>query len=338
MLLFGGCANTNETIETDNGEQSLAINSQVAFDGLQISGATVLDGAPPEPNEEIALQILSTELLVAEKEGFTIPFRSDVAVTGVYMQITSEDGGLVDKYYDIVLNGNKTTDTPLLEGLQIPKGFINGMKDEILNFEDSVTVDLDDSFPTGEFCVIFGVYDSEGNVSGTTDVCLTVASWGGDDNLVGEWTVLSYTYYYDGTSDSLVFGETFCEPEFNCQRYDEVIELKEDGSFKRTLNYNYELFDNFGYNNQTLLGNWVYDGDLRQLLLVVFEFSQEASNNGEIVVETTSTLPEGQGSVDFYDDVSFTNSELRIRENISIGSRTSNEPNANGSWYKTLQK
>ena len=312
-VMMAACgSDSNDPLDPDNNEEPATLNSQAAFDGLDIDGASVVNGAPPAPNAQISLDIPASTVLGVQDEGFNIPFSTDGNAIGAYLQVTSDEGGLVDQYYDINLNSNKSIRPSLpLTGNEKMDALIRKSRKQNEN-EDSLEIDLANSFPVGEFCVILCIYDGEGNISAPVQVCVTVESWGGPTAIQGDWDVTKYTYTVDGEEfDLFLFGDTICEGGF-CFTWLESLSLNPDGTYVSTLDYSYTAEGQTEAFTYTFEGNWSYNSSIRQLVLVSY-FLEYIFNSSEGNFSDSFTYPIGEGYTEIYDNVQLSGSELRMR-------------------------
>lgn len=151
------------------------INPNTASAGINVTGSTRNSGTPPAPTTATG----TPELYDIYGE---IPVR---ALTGKSLDINiSNSGSDVEGVYLQVEGANDYLDAPI--GSDALK---------TTQTTGSVSVELSESLPRGEFCIIYCVYDSQNRVSEPVTVCVEAQQLGGNPNLVGEWLFQRRAYY-----------------------------------------------------------------------------------------------------------------------------------------------
>ena len=151
-------------------------------DWLKIDGAVKKSGNSPSPTTGApVLTNLSPTTGGVTDANFSFKFSASDDFLGVYLKVKGSSS-----YLDIPLSstGGKAGKGKLLGGGS-EKGiaFRGGEEeDEII-----VIIDLDDASNPEEFCYEYCLYDAENEVSNIVEVCVTIAYWGGLDQLVGKW-------------------------------------------------------------------------------------------------------------------------------------------------------
>ncbi len=312
--------------EAEQQEQT-PLEANSVSDNVIIEGGTKKDGVPPTPNEGITLDVSSTSKTAFLGEGFDVSVSSNVELAGAYIQFKSEDGTVSDSYYDIDISANSKSSkiTASKKGFNFDKknkGALVAKNDEAT----VIDVDFNVNIEPGTFCYVVCVYDAEGNISGPSEVCATVESWGGYAELVAEWNNVKSEETYDGQTSVTVLGEedcmsfesgflsTTCNQEFTSFFECETTEiakltLKADGTYSYNDQSKRQVLDTaateeaceavykdalrtYGYES---LGNWAYVKGESRLTLV--EYSWSDTEDG--VLSESETYDPGEGELIF---------------------------------------
>ena len=317
LLLFS-CSSDDET--TPNSEET-QIEIQKVLDNIIVEGATKNTGAPNAPNQAISFELNKENTSAVMVDGFNIELNSNDNITGAYLQIKGNDGAVADGYYDIDLSqvGYKTTSVENNElRTQLLKSKKRARKKS--NFEEDVRIDIDftPTIEPGTFCYVVCVYDANGNISAPQEVCVTVESWGGNDDLVGVWNYTKTEEFYDGVTETANVGELDCyDDTISCSNGQESLDYSECygiDSFKFTINsngtYEYEVFSTDDYLDYSASrdacqiikedgevyylsrGNWAYDQAKGEIVLVGLEYVETYNGMTE-----SGTYDEGDANV-----------------------------------------
>lgn len=302
-LLLASCSSDDTQSEGNNAEiiEARAIESKTVFDNLVVEGATKETGAPQTPNEAISFTLNKENTSALIADGFDIEFSSPNSVSGIYLQIKDVEGNLADGYYDIPVSQNGLKNARIHESKR--RGFLKTRKNAIhkkaTNDDTSIDVDFTSIIEPGTFCYIVCVYDDEGNISAPQEVCVTVESWAGNDDLVGMWNYTKTEVTYDGITETINVGEEDCVEESLFCDNQEILEFTNCDtldSFKLTLNsngtYSYEVLGSYkdidyaasisscqlvssvSEESYSASGNWAYDKDSGNLILVELEYTE----------------------------------------------------------------
>lgn len=225
---------------------------------------------------------------------------------------------MADSYLDVPLSAmsyysGKFTETKKKN--LFSKSAVSTRKDE----NTSINVDFSAQVPAGTFCYVICLYDAQGNISQPSEVCVTVESWGGNINLVGDW---GYTKQVEN-GHVVIAGEESCSEHMgqtlycdsgitkevtfiNCTSIDALdMTFKSDGTYTYYVdsvdkNLDYEasqascelvyLDNRYVYTSK---GNWAFNEEESKLTLVEFEYSftedgiveTEMNVEGELVLE-----------------------------------------------------
>jgi len=307
--------NTDNPTDDSNTDTTQSQNSQEVFDGLIIEGGSKVAGAPPTPNEAISLELAEGNVLGAPGEGFLLPLITDGTAIGAYLQITTDNGGTADGYYDIDLANNaqddKTGNIKLSHGL---------FQSRSAKTEEDLVLDVDwgDSVQPGEFCFFICVYDAQGNISAPVERCVNVTEWGGDIDFLGSWNALRIEASFEGQVETLFnYGEEFCIEVDECITYEyETLQLLEDGTFTTSLKLVFAIPE-IGSGLEQVIdfqGNWAFDASTNQFLLAIYSFSLTDSISGE----TVEDYPVGEAIVELFENVDLTGDILKLKYDDGI--------------------
>jgi hypothetical protein len=301
---------------TDPSDDTTDQSSQEIFDGLIVEGGSKQPDMPPTPNEAISLELPEGNLLGAPGEGFSVPLITEDSAIGAYLQITTNNGGVADGYYDIDLTSNTQSDKSRIKNLPkhlFPKGASKMEEDLVLD------VDWNDTVQPGEFCFLICVYDAEGNISAPVERCVNVTEWGGDIDFLGIWNALRIETSFEGQVETLFnYGEEFCVEEVDeCITYEyEILTLAEDGTFTTTFKIIFDIPD-IGSDLEQIIdfqGNWAFDAATNQFILAIYSFSLTDSISGEMVED----YPVGEAIVELFENVDLSGDILRLKYDDGI--------------------
>ncbi|WP_446051131.1 hypothetical protein [Zobellia laminariae] len=196
-----------EQEELQQAEQT-SLDANTVSTNVIIEGGTKNDGMPPTPNEAIAVDLSETSKSAFLGEGFNISLNSEAEIVGAYIQFKTSDGTHADGYYDVNINENDSS------GKKVSKSkkkslFSNTFKTET---DKTIDVNFNTEIEPGTFCYEICVYDAAGNISAPTEVCITVESWGGSSEAIGEWTLVKEEIYEeDGSFRTALPEEESCD-------------------------------------------------------------------------------------------------------------------------------
>jgi hypothetical protein len=337
----------NEGLSSDidpsgvNAAEDILLDVNATSAAIVIDGATVNEGGVT-PTGGIDFSLDYTTQTAFQENGFEIIFEEPEDFAGVYIQLYDENG-MADTYIDVPSSATDYYYSGKLLSKErkdfFTKKGASTQKDE----DTSIDVNFSSEIPAGTFCYVICVYDNQGNISQPEEVCVTVESWGGNVNLVGEW---DFTKQIDN-------GETIDAGEESCESYDTqlycdnniqsevvvnecytlnnlVITFNEDGtySFIQESEYNGMDYDasreacevvyaEDGGETYTSTGNWAYNEEENILTLVEFEYTETYDG------ETYSEL-EPEGYLLLEGEISVSANELVILESDSYSGETYN--------------
>jgi hypothetical protein len=271
--------------------------------GISIEGATKKTTTSPKPNSNINLSVSSNTIQGLQKSGFNLSFTStETNIAGAYLQFKDAQGNFSTSYFDIPLASlkqNKKSNT---------KGRLSSNKTTTQEEIYQINVDFTDLIPAGKFCGVICIYDSENNISQPVSVCVEVESWGGNNEIAGEW-VLESTDYNETTTINCANGTNIEVP------YEQVVndylslKLTETGSFEfndrsefKNLDYNASsnscsaVFEKDSNKYESIHnGQWAYNEDSKKLTLVSFSYLDilepqynEIYPNGELIIDAVT--------------------------------------------------
>ena len=300
----------NNDISTEEAEQmeSTQLEADEVSAHVIIPGANKISGNPPSPNGAISLDVSNSTNTAFLGEGFDISFSSDGNPVGAYIQIQSNDGTAAGEYFDVNLASNISGKVGKATLLNHNKGKWNSHDSK--NDDSTINVDFGLEIPPGQFCYEICVYDEQGNISEPQDVCVTVESWGGMDDMEGNWVMVREQRSENGQSIVFETGEEACyDYVFECSngqvleaeecytRLSGEVRINSDGSYRaefqgsdRWLNhegsyencqavYTEETFEDISE------GQWAFVSDSNRLTIIEYYFRGKI--DGEVDEEYT---------------------------------------------------
>lgn len=319
-LLFVNCSNddgdsnSNDVID-NNASEEVAIDITTVENGLMIEGAELRTGNI-EPNGATSFEVDDKEISGFIDAGFELKIEVPLDYAGAYLQLQNEDGSLSTNYFDIPSNSFsakslKTNSKQLVfksndilsSSAQSGKSLID---DELTNTESIDVNFVEASIPAGTFCYSLCIYDTEGNISLPQTICVEVEAWGGNQDVVGSWTLVKTIDTYDGMTETFNVGEADCyensRTPFNCLNedgtekvfiFDEcdtveslILNINSDG----TQSYSFSdietshdwnklneecILEFFEYKTSiTATGNWAYNEDEGILTIVDYDYDE----------------------------------------------------------------
>jgi len=269
---------------------------------VTIKGGTRIEGLPPMPNGAISMDLSRAGAEAYLNEGFDIPIVSDADVIGAYIQFRAKDEGISTSYYDVNLQDNTAFSAKAAK--QMVARTFKGSRKSAKPVNSNLDIDFSPEITPGEFCYLICVYDANGNISEPQEVCITVNAWGGNDNLLGMWSFTkSESYSFDAEPEVRPIGVERCFSQvFGCSNGNtldyvqcstkeyETFTFNTDGTYTHT-------FGNFGkemdavasdVNCEIVLvdtifsfiinGNWFYNTENEELIVVEYETNYNGSN------------------------------------------------------------
>ncbi len=197
-------------ITTEEAEEleSVQLEADEVSTNVVIAGANKVQGNPPAPNGAISLDVSNSTGTAFLGEGFDISWSSDGNPIGAYIQFLSNDGIAAQDYFDVNIAAN-------LSGKRGVATFLNhgNQKSNALNAKNddtAINVDFGVDLPPGQFCYEICVYDEQGNISEPQQVCVTVESWGGMDDMEGNWIMVREERSEGGQNVVFETGQEAC--------------------------------------------------------------------------------------------------------------------------------
>ncbi|MGB1042467.1 MAG: hypothetical protein ACPGU6_03665 [Tenacibaculum sp.] len=263
-----------------NEAESNKIAAAILEEGVLINGATKKSGNPPSPNSNLNFQLNKNKTTALQKNGINIKFSSSADIAGAYIRFKDVDGNGASSYFNVPAD--------VFESKNVKKSLLNERnvsKSKRTN-DTSINVDFTDVIPAGVFCYDICIYDSANNISAIQSVCVTVESWGGNSNLVGNWIFVSSS-------------EDDYEENINCNNGNSItvltnkivkrnaeISFEENGSYNDHIEGEDKQLDwvetedkcepvyrdeNDKYESKRS-GNWAYDQRNNKLSIVMFKY------------------------------------------------------------------
>ena len=300
-------------------QENVALDANTVFNGLIIEGANIIEGDAPQPTGNISFLIEETSTALV-KEGFNIAFNTNGNIAGAYLIISDVDGNQASSYFDIPESafGDFSETDPINKIFNSPK-ITRG------SGSSNIIIDFLESLNAGIFCYSLCVYDNNGNISQPQTVCISIQNLGGNNNLVGYWTLVRYQDNYNGTSIDVGLNEEFCYNETlycdngntlnytDCETINEFyMEFFEDGTYRYFSKSTETDFDwEASANSCTIIGEtdyyfeflsegiWAYNNNNNKLILASYYYYW--NEFGEIEEEFL-----GAGNADFLFDIPVT--------------------------------
>ncbi len=304
MILFATCLMMACGNDDDLGNQKDDIDiddPDVVSNSIIIENAIKNTGNPPAPTTGPDTPVLNENSseedygAVAGRSFYLNPDVTSGEVAGVYLQIKG-----ASEYYDIPTNTGSTTG-------RFGKHKSNSRFSKIARTNESnpIEIEIPDNLEPGEFCAVYCVYDEEGQVSNTVEVCIEIIEFGGEgsDFFAGQtWELFSTSETYDGMTEVELVGEDdidtydtqiFCGNDvFENMTVTEIfrtnylyLTLATNGAYELTseeyskyLDYENSNCQNLAYTEETdtyeETGVWTYD-DVSKTMTVVTEYVDE---------------------------------------------------------------
>ena len=250
--LFYSCTSDNVENNTITTQQAAQLESvQLQADDVSteavIAGASKVQGNLPTPNGAITLDVTNSTTTAFLGEGFDINFSSDGNPVGAYLQFVSNDGVAASDYFDINIAANASGKGSRASGLSF-NGNIPSIRAR-KNADSEIDVDFGVDLPPGQFCYTICVYDEQGNISEPEQVCVTVESWGGMDEMDGAWVMVREERNEDGQMVVFETGQEACyQHTFECNDGQAIsasecytrtlgeVQINSDGTYRAEFN------------------------------------------------------------------------------------------------------
>ena len=316
-LNFFSCSSDDDS-SAKNNDAEINAQEDEPLEINKVSSALVIEGATKKtgsltPTGGLEFTMDYSKQSAFQQNGFEIEFNSDSNYTGAYIQLKDENG-MADSYFDVprseIYISGKGDQT------KKDKGFLKGKSAGKEN-DAAIEVNLEESVTAGTFCYVICLYDSEGNISEPTEVCVTVEAWGGNSDLVGTW---NFTKDIEDGKETKVnevkcynYNADICEIETavnNCDTINSLkLELNSDGTYELNeasleKNINWEasnqncqaIYEESNYTYKAI-GKWAYSKD-GTLTLLTFsdtetydeEIYDDIYENGDIDINDKITL------------------------------------------------
>ena len=326
-LNFFSCSSDDDS-SAKNNDAEINAKEDEPLEINKVSSALVIEGATKKtgsltPTGGLEFTMDYSKQSAFQQNGFEIEFNSDSNYTGAYIQLKDENG-MADSYFDVPRSEIYVSG----KGEQIKKsrGFLKGKSAGKEN-DAVIEVNLDESVTAGTFCYVICLYDSEGNISEPTEVCVTVEAWGGKSELIGSWNF----------TKEIEDGEELKVNEEFCNTYDDNIcgvetsvnycstinlfkmEIKGDGTYELNRSISEKEIDEIlskenckaTYNENTrtykATGKWAYSKKGNLILVSFYDF---AKFNEDILYESTYE----NGEVEFDDNITLSGSSLILNQ------------------------
>lgn len=301
----------NETGMEEDNTPSLHDAAEKLSSQVIIKGAIKKEGIVPNKKGEITLEPVEakTGSIALLDEGFELPLfvESDSDVIGAYIEFGLKPEGdnttffSASSYYDVNLIennlGSKTSKEKMIKKNSPSLSAKFSYKE--------LDVDFSKEIATGQICFFISVYDGNGNISESQQICLDVLPWGDNSDLIGKWNYTKKEKYPpQGEVKEITLGEEDCfNDTLNCSNGDSLefsycttitdrsYEFFADGTYtyKSTnliagLDFqssydNCELVSNNSENIVEEKGKWVYNSDANSIILANYEYNTGDSNN-----------------------------------------------------------
>ena len=310
FFVICSCSNDdgpNNAITTEEAEQleSVQLEADEVSSNVVIPGASKVQGNPPSPNGAISLDVSNSTNTAFLGEGFDVSLSSNGNPIGAYIQFRSNDGTAASEYYDVNIAANAS-------GKSGKSTFLKHMHSNLTakNEDTTINVDFNLEIPPGQFCYEICVYDEAGNISEPEEVCVKVESWGGKDDMEGDWVMVREERTENGQNIVLETGQEACyDYDFECmngQAIDAVscytrtsgeVRINSDGSYRADFSGSDRwLDDGASYENceasyvdesfeDISEGQWAFVSESNRLTIVEYYF--RGTIDGELDEEYT---------------------------------------------------
>lgn len=335
----------------DNSQEERDIPLSIIEKGVTVKNARKINGSLPKSNTELDFEIENSQSAFL-KAGFEFEIKVPLNYAGSYIQFQSTDGSQKSSSYFNVPLGSFSS-TKKLEnksskfiGQEIPN--LNPNSTEKIKVV--VRVNFKETVLPGKFCYAICIYDSEGNISFPETICVEVETWGGNNDILGNWELQKRETTIGENVTVLNSNETKClfPPESNllvCEdgvslEYFErtcetslgpQLEIKSDGTQSSISEFIAEIFDyetskkeceelfQTDVSKIESSGNWAYDEENKKIIFINFINTQ--TFNGEIFPNNLSEF--GINA----ELISVSSTSLIIQEifTVSINDEDSNE-------------
>lgn len=313
LAFFVSCSSDEVENNAISSQQAAQLESvQLLADDVSsnviIAGASRVEGNPPTPNGAISLDVSNTSSTAFLGEGFDIRFSSNGNPVGAYIQFVSNDGIAASDYYDVNIAANISGKMSVSSGLSFNGKYPSSLFQK--NDDSEIDVDFGADLPPGQFCYTVCVYDEQGNISEPEEVCVTVESWGGMDDMEGAWNMVYEERVEDGQSVRFDTGQEACyEHTFECSdgqaigasecytRTSGEVQINSDGTYRAVFMGSERWLDG-GASSQNCEavyveesfddvseGRWAFVADNNRLTIVEYYFRGHI--NGELDEEFT---------------------------------------------------
>ena len=309
LCLIYSCSNDdgpNNEITTEEAEQleSVQLEAEEVSSNVVIPGASKVQGNPPTPNGAISLDVSRSTSTAFLGEGFDITLSSDGNLVGAYIQFRSNDGTAASEYFDVNIAANASGKSAISTFLKHNHKLLSAKNDDT-----NINVDFNLEIPPGQFCYEICVYDEAGNISQPEEVCVKVESWGGKDDMDGDWVMVREERTENGQSVVFETGQEGCyEYDFQCvngQAIDAVecytrtsgeVRINGDGSYRAEFQGNDRWLDESSYENcqasyveetfeDISEGQWAFVSESNRLTIIEYYF--RGTIDGELDEEYT---------------------------------------------------
>ncbi len=246
--LFFSCTSDNVESNAITTQQAAQLESvQLQADDVSteaiIAGASKVQGNLPTPNGAITLDVSNSSTTAFLGEGFDINFNSDGNPVGAYLQY----GVAASDYFDINIAANASGKGRKASGLSFNGNIPSSITRK--NTDAEIDVDFGVDLPPGQFCYTICVYDEQGNISEPEQVCVTVESWGGMDEMDGAWVMVREERNEDGQTVTFETGMEACyQYSFECNDGQAIsasecytrtlgeVQINSDGTYRALFN------------------------------------------------------------------------------------------------------
>ena len=183
---FNACKKDNGTTISAPPASAREIPVDEIKNGVTITGGTLKTGSAPAPNSNINFEVASNSQSVTQNSDFEINFKSTANITKAYLQLKDASGNKIDGYYEVPVNTGSSSPNRLAKKQPSKPNKLASPRTDSLPYY-SIDANVAPTVAAGTFWYSYCVVDDQGNISQVQTVCVTIASWGGNPNIVGEW-------------------------------------------------------------------------------------------------------------------------------------------------------
>ena len=210
MILLTACVLACSDDDEPGLKEKIDIDdADLVSNSITIENAIKMSGTPPAPSDDPDAPSLYDDSgenfgAVSGRSFYLDPDINQGQATGVYFQIK----GSAD-YYDIPLSAGNTGGR--FESSRLTSRLLKSARTAE---SDVIEIEIPENMEPGIFCALYCVYDEEGRVSNTVEICIEVIEFGGEGSefFAGQtWEIVSTKDAEGGVVEIQVPGSDYAE-------------------------------------------------------------------------------------------------------------------------------